>query len=376
MILRSPERPMATTYNRRDWMLASALAPLALRPFLARAEERRVRSSPIRLHSNENPYGPSQSAQDAMTAAFGESNLYPYTNYRVLEELIAEREGVTPDHVVLGAGSHEVLRMTAMTYGLSGGEVVTAYPTFEGLERYAHTINAKVHRVPVDENMLMDLPAIDQATTDAVKLVFLCNPNNPTGTITPDSELRPLVESLSERTAVLVDEAYYELVTDPGYATMVPLVKQGRQVIVSRTFSKVFGLAGLRVGYAITTPAIAERLESFRTSASVNIVGLRAAIAAYQDMDFLNFSRSSIASERDKAAGKLQKLGYHSVPSHTNFLFFHLGSPIQEFQEAMAERGILVGRPFPPFLDWCRLSVGKPEEMHAFLEAFGDVMQG
>ena len=365
---------MRTRINRREWLLASAVAPLALRPVLARAARRGVRTAPIRLHSNENPYGPSQAAQAAMSAASGESNLYPSSRYHELTTLIAEREGLTPDHVVLGAGSHEVLRMTAMAYGLAGGEILTAFPTFEGMESYASSIGAHIHRVPVDDNLATDLTRIQERLTQAVKLVFVCNPNNPTGTITPDSALQPFVKNTSKHSVVFVDEAYYELVTDPEYRTMVPLVQAGRNVIVSRTFSKVYGLAGLRVGYAMARPDIAARLRQFRTDNSINIIGLRAAIAAYQDPAFVTWSRDSIASERNKVAARLKELGHRSVPSHTNFLFFHLGRPIGGFQRAMASQGILVGRPFPPYLDWCRLSIGRPEEMAAFMDAFHLVM--
>ncbi len=365
---------MRAQLNRREWLLASAAAPLALRPILARAARRGIRAAPIRLHSNENPYGPSNSAKEAMTAAFGESNLYPSSKYKELETLIAEREGLSPAHVVLGAGSHEVLRMTAMAYGLSGGELVTAHPTFEGLENYATRIGAHVHRVPVDNNLVMDLAKIEKRMTQAVKLVFVCNPNNPTGTITPNASLLPFVEKVSKRAVVFVDEAYYELVTDPAYATMVPLVADGQNVIVSRTFSKVYGLAGLRVGYALARPDIAARLRAFRTDNSINIIGLRAAIAAYRDPAFVQWSRDNIASERNKVVANLRALGHKSVPSQTNFIFFHLGRPIGAFQQAMAAQGILVGRPFPPYLDWCRLSIGKPEEMSSFVEAFQLVM--
>ncbi len=360
--------------NRRQWLLASAAAPLALRPILARAAKKGVRAAPVRLHSNENPYGPSPAAQEAMTAAFGESNLYPSSKYRELASLIAQREGLTPDHIVLGAGSHEVLRMAAMAYGLAGGELVTAHPTFEGLGRYASRIGTHVHQVPVTGDLIMDLPRMQRRMTQAVQLVFVCNPNNPTGTITPHQELLPFVAEAAKRAVVLVDEAYFELVADPAFATMVPLVKEGRNVIVSRTFSKVYGLAGLRVGYALARPDIASRLRGFRTDNSISIIGLRAAIAAYQDPAFVTWSRDTIAAEREAIVRKLTNWGHRSVPSQTNFIFFHLGRPIGAFQEAMAAKGILVGRPFPPYMDWCRLSIGTPENMQAFSDAFEEVM--
>ena len=357
--------------NRRQWLQMGA-AGLAI-PLVPRTSFARNKT-PIRLHSNENPYAPSMSAREAMRAAFDETNLYPGENYRTLESLIAEREGLTPDHVVLGAGSSEVLRMTAMAYGLFGGEVLTAYPTYEGLETYARTINAHVHRVPLTGDKLMDLPAMDRRTTQGIKLVFVCNPNNPTGTICDKNELASFCDEVSRRCVVLVDEAYFELVDDSNYASVVPLVVKGRNIIVSRTFSKVYGLAGLRVGYALARPDIAARLRNYRTANGVNIIGLRAAIAAYQDDAFVQESRTRIAESRASITGKLREWGHWCADSHTNFVLFQLGRPIRPFQQAMARRGVLVGRPFPPYMDWCRLSIGTPDEMAVFADAFQQVM--
>ncbi len=357
--------------TRRQWIQlgAAGLAiPLVPRTSFAQGK------TPIRLHSNENPYAPSLSAREAMRTAFDESNLYPAENYRTLETLIAEREGLTPEHVVLGAGSSEVLRMTAMAYGLSGGELLTAYPTYEGLETYAKTINTHVHRVPLTSDKLMDLPHMDRRTTQGIKLVFVCNPNNPTGTICDKNELASFCDEVSRRCVVLVDEAYFELVTDPNYASVVPLVAEGHNIIVSRTFSKVYGLAGLRIGYALTRPDIAARLRNYRTANGINIIGLRAALAAYQDDAFVQESRTRIAESRVDITGKLRAWGHSCADSHTNFVFFHLGRSIRPFQQAMAQRDIFVGRPFPPYLDWCRLSIGTPDEMAMFADVFQQVM--
>lgn len=353
--------------SRRQWIRLSS-AGLAL-PLVSRSAFASP-ADPIRLHSNENPYAPSMAAREAVRNALDEGNLYPSSNYATLEAMIAEKEGLTPDHVVLGAGSYEVLRMAAMAYGLVGGELLTAYPTFEGLENYAHTIDAHVHRVPLTDTLKMDLSEMDRRATQAVKLVFVCNPNNPTGTICDKHDLMAFCEKVSRRCVILVDEAYYELVDDPAYASATPLVAKGHNVIVSRTFSKVFGLAGLRVGYALARPDIASRLRAFRTSSSVNILGLRAAIASYSDVAFVEHSRKQITQSRTEITNKLRKLGHHCPDSHTNFVFFHLGRPIEKFQSEMAKRGVLVGRPFPPYMDWCRLSIGTPDEMARFESEF------
>ncbi|MXW83118.1 MAG: histidinol-phosphate aminotransferase family protein [Rhodothermaceae bacterium] len=360
--------------SRRDWLRLSAVgAALPFLPIPGFATHRR--DDPIRLHSNENPYAPAQSARTAVLEALNETNLYAGSAVaQNLEAMIAAREGLRPEHVVLGAGSTEVLRMAALAYGLSGGEVVTGYPTYEGMETSAKSIDARVHRVPLKSDKSLDLSAMDMRTTKDVKLVFVCNPNNPTGSICDKEELNDFCLEVSKRCTILVDEAYYELVNHPRYSTAVPLVKAGANVIVSRTFSKVYGLAGLRVGYAIARPDIAERLRTHRTPMAVNILGLRAAIASLNDERFLHYSKTQLEAGRNQITAALRGWGHEVIESHTNFVFFHLGREIEEFQRSMASQGILVGRPFPPFLDWCRLSIGNEEEMARFMEVFPKVM--
>lgn len=359
---------------------ALAAAGVAARPAYSLAGESRSAEAlpsaapsaapgPIRLHSNENPLGPSPAARRAMQAAFDQGCRYPNIAYPELEEAIAEQEGLTPEHVVLGAGSHEVLRMTAMAYGLEGGEIVTGHPTYEGLENYAATIGASVARVPLDDDLQLDLEAIERRVTAATGLVYLCNPNNPTGSLLASRRVRAFCQAVAPRATVLVDEAYHELVEAPGYASMVPLVAAGENVIVSRTFSKVHGLAGLRVGYGLAPPEIARRLREFRTGSGVNVLGVAAALASYRDEAFLRASRRANAAARDYTVGVLEQAGYRCLPSHTNFVFFHLGSDVGTFRRRMSERDVLVGRPFPPMTDWCRLSLGTLDEMKAFAAA-------
>lgn len=330
-------------------------------------------AGPIRLHSNENPLGPSPAARRAMEAAFDQGCRYPTIAYPELEAAIAEAEGLEPEHVVLGAGSHEVLRMTAMAYGLPDGEIVTGHPTYEGLESYASTIGAAVVRVPLGEDLQLDLEAIERRVGPDTRLVYLCNPNNPTGSLVASGKVRAFCEAVAPRATVLVDEAYHELVEAPGYSSMVPLVAAGDNVVVSRTFSKVHGLAGLRVGYGLAPPEIAARLREFRTSSSVNVLGVAAALTSYRDEAFLRESRRANAAAREFTVGVLEEAGHRTLPSHTNFVFFHLGYDVSTFRRRMRERGILVGRPFPPMTDWCRLSLGTLKEMKAFAGALASL---
>lgn len=373
---------MPRSMTRRQWLYqtGAVTAGLTLGRMAARADS--IMASPLppadgevraRLSSNENPYGPSERARRAILDAMSEGCRYPGQQYRKLEELIAKKEGLTPEHVVISAGSGEILRMTAMAYGLQGGELMTAHPTYEGMEGAARTINAFVHRVPLNEKLEHDLDAMDRQLTQAIRLVFVCNPNNPTGTIVAGDRLRTFCKEASRRSVVLVDEAYYEYVEAPEYASMLDLVRQGHNVIVSRTFSKIHGLAGLRVGYGLARPDIAARLRPFRSSLSVNMLGVHAAIASYQDTEFQDFSRRKNAEARSYLCRVLDEMGLRCAPSHTNFVFFRLGRDVQPFREAMQKRGILLGRLFPPYTDWCRVSTGTMDELKIFAAALREL---
>jgi len=367
---------MPISLTRRHWLLSTGAvaAGLALRPIAARAasvtqarpalDENKVRA---RLNNNENPYGPSERARRAITEALAEGCRYPGSQSKALEEMIAKAEKVPPDYVIVGSGSGEILRMTAMVYGLQGGELLTAHPTYEGLENGARAIGAYVHRVPLNDKFEHDLDAMDRRTTQAVRLVFVCNPNNPTGTIVPGDRLRAFCQEVSRRSVILVDEAYTDYVDDPRYSSMIDLVRDGYNVIVSRTFSKIHGLAGLRVGYGFARPDIVARLRQHRTM--MNILGLRAAMASYPDEEFKAFSRRKNSEARSYLYRVLEDLGYQYIPSHTNFVFFNLGKEVEPFREAMQKRGILVGRAFPPLTKWCRVSMGTMEEVKLFAAA-------
>jgi histidinol-phosphate aminotransferase len=207
------------------------------------------------------------------------------------------------------------------------------------------------------------------------KLIYVCNPNNPTGNITPDRKLRSFCEDASKKALVFVDEAYHEYVRDRRYKSLVDMVKAGKNVLVSRTASKIHGLAGMRIGFGMAKPEIVSALEPNMTAMSLNnIVGLRAALASYQDIDHQAFCLRKNNEARKVVTDLLDEMGRRYAPSETNFIFFHTGKPIKEFQAEMEKRGVRVGRPFPPYLDWCRLSLVKPEQMSLFVRAFREVM--
>ena len=217
---------------------------------------------PAKLNSNENPYGPSKRVRAVMSNTFDRACRYPFANLRTLVEVIAEKEGVSKDHIVVTGGSTEGLRTAGLVYGLGQGEIIAADPTFQAMLRYAENFGAKVHRVALDEKLEHDLVAMANRINAKTRLIFICNPNNPTGTILDNSKLIDFCKSHDSKAVIFSDEAYYDFIMEAEYPSMVELVKEGRNVIVSRTFSKVYGLAGLRIGYLVAKPEIATKLKA------------------------------------------------------------------------------------------------------------------
>ena len=356
--------------NRRKWLQLSGMTGIATilgTDNLLKASPGNISKNPlgdniIRLSSNENPYGPSQRVRSAMKDAFNNVCRYPYSFSMELRAAIAQKHGVPEDHIVMTAGSNEGLRVTGLTYGLNGGEIVAADPVYKALLSYAENLGAYIHRVPLTENLGHDLEAMKKRITLATKLVFVCNPNNPTGSLIDAKELAAFCESLSERTLVFSDEAYFDYIEEPNYPSMVELVKKGMNVIVSRTFSKVYGLAGIRMGYLIARPDIARRLQK-NVMAAPNILAIAAASEAMKDKEFYQFSLEKNSAGKQKIYQTLDALQLSYVRSHTNFVFCQTGRPIQEVHKAFLDKGVRVGRPFPPLLDWCRISIGTTEEV-------------
>ncbi len=350
--------------------LVSGCAPFGKTALTSRTTQ----NDPVRLHLNENPYGPPDSARAAMEAAFSEANLYAWEGRRELIRILSHQHDLPEDHITLGAGSSEILNAAGLVHALNGGEIVTAHPTYQDLTRYAERIGAAIIRVPLDSAKRYDLAALEAAISDRTRLVYVCNPNNPTGTIVPGAALEEFCRSVSQRAPVYVDEAYHDYVDDPSHHSMIDLVRQGHNIIVSRTASKIHGLAGMRIGFGFAQPAMIQRLRE-ATTGSVNVVGVRGAIASLQDTGFQNLSRAQNRASKSMMYKFCRSAGLEYVPSETNFVLFRTGRPIDEFGAAMMSRGVAVGRPFPPYLDWCRVSMGKTDDVRFFLERCQDVLR-
>ncbi|MDC6353952.1 MULTISPECIES: pyridoxal phosphate-dependent aminotransferase [unclassified Robiginitalea] len=371
-----------TTTDRRNWLRTVALgggfALLGGAPQLVHGASRTENPAisargPIRLSSNENPLGPSERVRRALSERMDLGCRYPYSYMGPLVSAIAAREEVPESCVVLTGGSTEGLKAAGLVYGLNNGEIIAADPTFQALLRYAELFGAYVHRVPLDDKLVHDLDAMERRVTSKTRLIFLCNPNNPSGTILDGNTLRDFCTSVDSRAVVFSDEAYFDYITEPDYPSMVELVREGRNVIVSRTFSKVYGLAGFRIGYLVARPDIASRLRE-ALMAHTGTPALIAAEAALGDDDFYKESLKQNEMAKKSIYATLEDLGLPAVKSHTNFVFFKSGMDIRTLQSRMESEGVLIGRPFPPLYDWARISTGRMEEVAAFGNALKKVM--
>lgn len=321
---------------------------------------------PIVLCWNENPYGPSPAARAVISGAIPVACRYPEEESNQLVAALARKEGVGEDHIVVGTGSGELLCALGLIHGRNGGQIIAAEPTYLELTTYAKNAGAELKFVPVDKQLNHDLSAMRDAVSERTRAIYVCNPNNPTGTAISADSIRSFVQSLPEHVTTIVDEAYMDFVDTPGVGSVSDLVGKERRVVVLRTFSKIHGMAGVRCGYAIARPEVAAELAAARM-ASPNIFAMRAARASLGDAAFLADTRHRIVSSRARITRELEQLGLRYGKPQTNFVFFDTGGPLARFQQFMKARDILVGRLFPPYDNWCRITIGTEPEVEEFV---------
>lgn len=327
----------------------------------------------VRLSFNENPYGPSERIRETMIANFDKVCRYPFSFQAELVNRLAEKHGVSPGHIIVTAGSTEGLRVSGLIHGKDKQEVIAPELTFFSLVDYAAEVGATVHKVPLDPNLQHDLNGMEKKINSKTSLVFICNPNNPTGSLLPSGQLQDFAKSNASRATIFIDEAYYDYITEPGYPSAVELVKEGHNVIVSRTFSKVYGLAGIRVGYLIAQPDMIRKMNEL-IMAGPNVLCIFAALESLKDEEFYRFSLNKNAHNKNRICAALNEMGLLYQESHGNFVFFKTGKPITQVMKAFETKRIQVGRPFPPLLDWCRVSTGTDEQTLAFTTALKEVL--
>ena len=323
----------------------------------------------IKLASNENPIGPSPKALAVLAETASTLHRYPDGGAFRLRGALAHRWKVTPDQVILGNGSDELLGLLARAFLSPGDEAIMAEHTFVIYKMEAQAAHGVVVEVP-QKNWHHNLPAMAAAITDKTRLLFVCNPNNPTGTMATKAEVSALMAHVPDHVVVVFDEAYYEYVRHPEFPESIDYVKAGRQVIVLRTFSKIYGLAGLRIGYGITSAEIAGYLNRIRPPFNANSMAQHAALAALEDEAHVTASRSLTHREMDKVRRELQRLGFEALPSEANFLYFDAKTDGREVFNALLREGIIVRHIQGSML---RVTIGLPDENQLFLNALESV---
>lgn len=398
-----PELP-SITRRRFTQLLGASAAAVVARPGLALSESTLARRPPglaaaaaaVRLNSNENPYGPSPMAVKAMSDAFSLAWRYPDEHADQLIATLARINGVEENQILLGDGSGEILKLCAaaftgpmangvgsqalakptrgneMTFVPGRGKLIVADPTFEAILNHARVNGAEVLKLPLTSSYSHDLPGMLAAANEG--LIYVCNPNNPTASLTPKNEVREFINRVPPGTMILVDEAYFHYADSSDFESVIPMIKAHPNLIVARTFSKIYGMAGLRCGYCVAQTETIQRLRPHQVWDSVNIMALVAAKASLNDPDQVTKGRRMNSETKTFVIAELDRMGLKHIPSQANFLMIDMKRPVRPLIDALNRRGVQVGRVFPTLPNHMRVTVGKAAEMEAFLSAFGHVV--
>lgn len=374
-----------TSLTRRGFMTSAAMGAAAVSVGLPSAlhatsrgrdvEAAAAEREPLRLHRNETPYGLAPTAAEALKAAVdSKSYRYPIEEPKALEEAIAKRFGVEKENVLLAYGSIEVLKMATEAFCNSTRAAVVAEPTFEAVAGYCPFIHARSMKIKLNAEHKHDLPRMLQVSRGA-GMIFFCNPSNPAGSFIDKQETESFVHRLPKGVVLLSDEAYGEYVDTADYESCLRFVKEGRPVVVSHTFSKIYGMAGIRVGYAIGRKDLIARMAKRRIANNPNQLAVAAAMAALKsDGEFIARVRKINSEVRDYVTRELSAMGFKPIPSQTNFVMIGISRPAQPVIDALKKRNVLVGRLFPSMPEHVRASFGTMAEMRAFVKEFKDVM--
>lgn len=355
--------------SRRQWIRQSSLALAGLgftaELFASKQPPFAPVTKQILLNSNENAYGPSPMARKAMMEAYLNSNRYPDDYLPAFKKKIADHWKVTTENILLGAGSSDIIGLSAHHVSSNKGHVLTGDPAYKVWNNQAETLGLTINRIPLTGTKVHDLNKMLGSITHDTSMVYICNPNNPTGTVNAINELRSFTEEAAKKTMVFIDEAYTEYAALPSLADMAV---KNKNIIVAKTFSKIYGLAGARVGYAIAHPGTIDKLRSYQpwSDAGVSVVSAAAAAASLDDTDFVTQCRLNAAKAREICYNSFNELKLEYIPSQTNFILFNIDSIQKDFIKEMEAQNIYVQ--FRPHFGgkWCRVSMGTVEEMEQF----------
>lgn len=357
--------------TRRQWLknTGAVLAGISMSPAIFATEKERYRAAGnILLNSNENAYGPSAATRKAMAEALLNSNRYPDDAIPVLKNELADFWGVKSENILMGAGGSELLATMNLYSSVNKGKMITAHPSFNAWTRQAEAMGMKVVYVPLNAEKKLDLPAMLSAIDNETRMIYVCNPNNPSGTVIDDAALRSFVGECSKKTTVLVDEAYTEYSDRPSLRDMAVVNKN---IVVVKTFSKIYGLAGARIGYAIGHPDTISKMSVFQLwpEVSLSAATVAAASAALKDHAFVKDCKEKTAMARQLCYKAFQEMKLEYVPSYTSFILFDVGKIGAAYSAKMQAKNIMVQ--YRDFFGgkWSRVSMGTLEEMEIFCSA-------
>lgn len=368
-------------HSRRDFsrLFAQSLAAAIAAPSLPRlnlldaTKRKPMPAGAIRLNFNENPYGPSPKARAALADCASIANRYPDAAYREVINALAQKFNVKPENIILGCGSTEILRVADDAFLDPSRNVVAAAPTFEAVLEYARVLNSNAVQIPLTPDHRHDLPKMAAACTSKTGVAYVCNPNNPTGTIVTRDEFAAFVQAVPPTTLIVVDEAYFDFVDDPRYASAIEFIPAHPNVIVARTFSKIYGMAGMRLGYAIGAKEPIARLAAQLLQDNGNAAVLQAALASLADSDHVATCRAQLNATRQWLCAELTKDSRPFIPSQANFVMLGMGTDVKPIIEQFRARNIFVGRQFPAMPDFLRVTIGTQPEIESFLAALREI---
>ena len=326
----------------------------------------------IRIGSNENPYGPTPAAIEAARTAIAEGHRYGGGASATLVAALAKSHSVPPAQIMLSGGSGDVLRATIQAFTDKTKALVAGSPSYEQPVRQAKQSGVPVHEVPLTADLKLDLAAM-LAKAPGAGLVYICNPNNPTSTIVPVKDVAEVIASVAKAspgTYVLVDEAYFEYAEDPAFGTVIPLIEQYPQLVVARTFSKIHGMAGMRVGYAVAQEKTLTALKQYHSASGMGIMSVSAAVASFADSATLQKNQLLNRQTRAFTTAAFTRAGYTVAASQANFVLVDVRRDVKGFIEACRLKGVVIGRPFPPLDTWARITIGTQPEMERAMGVF------
>ncbi len=363
--------------NRRKWLrqIGLGVAGIGLANFKTFASPSQVFTKnfansdlPIKLSSNENPYGPAPFARTAFADNINISNRY---NWELTSELIvtlAKKNNITTDNILMGAGSTEIIDLVTRYSALKKGSLIIADPSYAYWTDAAQKLGLTKIKVPLTAGKKLNLPAMRKAIKPNTKLIYVCNPNNPTGTICEREALVKFINEASKKAIVLVDEAYIDFTTQPSLSN---LVADNKNIVIAKTFSKIYGLAGARIGYAIANKATIQKLSDLQSwvNGSISVASTAAALASLKDEKFVSETYSLNAKSRQYTIEQLEKLNLTAIPSYSNFIYFSLTNYKKDYFQQLKDNKIIGTKIYEEQGKWTRISVGTMEEMEKFITA-------